>query len=116
MKPRNLRHRLEKAAKILVTVQKHHPDVQCQFADDKGEDGHLMVKLPLGGDPSKLGADLEGKGWQFTRMRSPWLGAEIYRGGKGGQPRVIIEVEIPANRLSRGPEVAEVPISFKGDK
>ncbi|WP_309385576.1 hypothetical protein [Cerasicoccus frondis] len=113
MKPRNLRHRLEKAAKLLVIVQKHHPDVLCQFADDKGQDGHLMVRLPLGGDPSKLGGDLESKGFAFTKARSPWLGAEIYRGAKEGQPRVIIEVEIPANRLSRGPEVAELPFSFK---
>jgi len=114
MKPRNLRHRLEKAAKLLVVVQKHLPDVPCQFADDKGENGHLMVRLPLGGDPAKLGADLEGRGFTFTKARSPWLGAEIYRGAKDGQPRIIIEVEIPANRLSRGAEVAEAPFSFKG--
>ncbi|MGE9295395.1 MAG: hypothetical protein ACQKBV_03820 [Puniceicoccales bacterium] len=116
MKARNLRHRLEKAAKLLVTVQKHLPDVTCQFADDKGENGHLMVRLPLGGDASKLGADLEGRGFAFTRARSPWLGAEIYRGTKEDQPRIIIEVEIPANRLSRGPEIAELAYSFKNGK
>ncbi|WP_269539460.1 hypothetical protein [Cerasicoccus fimbriatus] len=113
MKPRNLRHRLEKAAKLLVIVQKHHPEVQCQFADDKGENGHLMIRLPLGGDPSKLGQELESRGFAFTKARSPWLGAEIYRGAKSDQPRIIIEVEIPANRLSRGPEVAELAFSFK---
>ncbi|WP_309397189.1 hypothetical protein [Cerasicoccus maritimus] len=113
MKPRNLRHRLEKAAKLLVVVQKYHPEVLCQFADDKGDNGHLMIRLPLGGDPSKLGSELEGKGYAFTKARSPWLGAEIFRGSKSGQPRVIIEVEIPANRLSRGPEIAELPHSFK---
>lgn len=113
MKARNLRHRLEKTAKLLVIVQKHLPEVSCQFADDKGDNGHLMVRLPLGGDPSKLGVDLESRGFRFTRARSPWLGAEIFRGAKEGQPRVIIEVEIPANRLSRGPEVTEAPFSFR---
>ncbi|GHB94170.1 hypothetical protein [Cerasicoccus arenae] len=113
MKPRNLRHRLEKSAKLLVVVQKHLPEVQCQFADDKGENGHLMVRLPLGGDPEKLGAELESRGFRFTRARSPWLGAEIFRGTREDQPKVIIEVEIPANRLSRGPEVTEQAYSFK---
>lgn len=114
MKPRNLRHRLEKAAKLLVIVQKHLPEVLCQFADDKGEHGHLMVRLPLGGDPRKLGADLESRGFAFTHTRSPWLGAEIYRGSKDDQPKVVIEVEIPANRLSRGEDRAEQAFRFKG--
>jgi len=116
MKARNLRHRLEKAAKLLVIVQKHLPDVACQFADDKGESGHLMVRLPLGGDPSRLGADLESRGFTFTRARSPWLGAEIYRGAKEEQPQVIIELEIPANRLSRSPDISPQPFTFKAAK
>ncbi|MEO0795468.1 MAG: hypothetical protein AAFX93_09910 [Verrucomicrobiota bacterium] len=115
MKPRNLRHRLEKTAKLLVIVQKHLPDVACQFADDKGENGHLMIRLPLGGDPTKLGSDFEGRGFVFTRTRSPWLGADIFRGTKPDQPRVIIEVEIPANRLSRVPD-HEQEFSFKAKK
>lgn len=115
MKPRNLRHRLEKTAKLLVIVQKHMPDVSCQFADDKGDHGHLMMRLPMGGDPAKLGKDLESKGFSFTRTRNPWLGAITYRGSKDDQPDVIIEVEIQADRLNPSREIAPVPHSFRED-
>lgn len=113
MKPRNLRHRLEKAAKLLVTVQKYFPEVDCQFADEKGAHGHLMLRLPMGTDPAKLGRDLEGKGFAFTRTRNPWLGVMTYRAHKEDQPDVLIEVEIHANRLNPAREIAPEPHSFK---
>ncbi|MEM9226583.1 MAG: hypothetical protein AAGA45_01310 [Verrucomicrobiota bacterium] len=113
MKPRNLRHRLEKTAKLLVVVQKRMPDVSCQFADDKGEYGHLMLRLPLGGDPSKLGKELESKGFVFTKTRNPWLGTMTYRGSKEEQPDIIIEIEIHADRLNPSVEIAPEAFSFR---
>lgn len=113
MIPRNLRHRMEKAAKLLVIVQKHLPDSTCRFADEQGSDGHLIVHLPRGGDGSKLGADLEGKGFTFTHARNPWLGLITYKGTKTEQPTVIIEIETAADRLYRSENVTSEPFSFK---
>ncbi len=116
MKPRNLRHRLEKAAKLLVIVQKHMPEVKCQFDDNKGDSGHLIVHLPLGSDASKLGKDLESKGFAFTRTRNPWLGNMTYRGKKEEQPDILIEVEIHADRLNPSREIAPCPHTFREEK
>ena len=53
MKPRSLRHRLEKAAKALVVIHKHTPNVDCLLDEDKGEHGHLILKFD-DGDSSKM--------------------------------------------------------------
>jgi hypothetical protein len=113
MKPRNLRHRLEKTARLLVTVQKYLPEVDCRFDDLQGDHGCLMVRLPRGGNPVELGKDLEGKGMRFTRVHKPWLGVITYRGVKEDQPHVIIEVETVADRLYRGNENKPEPWSFR---
>lgn len=113
MKPRNLRHRLEKTAKLLVIVQKHLPDCDCRFAEDKGREGHLVVHLGNSDNSQKLGADLESKGFSFTKMHNPWLGLITYKGTKGDQPSVIIEAETTADRLYRGAETSAESFSFK---
>ena len=113
MKPRNLRHRLEKSAKLLVIIQKYLPDSVCRFAEENGREGHLIVHLNSGDDPQKLGADLESKGFAFTRMHNPWLGLITYKGEKNDQPSVIIETETTADRLYRGSETASEAHSFK---
>lgn len=113
MKPRNLRHRLEKASKLLVTVQKYLPDASCRFADEQGEEGHLIVHLSRGTDITKLGLELEGKGFNFSKFHSPWLGVITYKGAKPEQPSVILEVEIVADRLYQGEQVAAEDFSFK---
>lgn len=113
MIPRNLRHRLEKAAKLLVIVQKYLPEASCRFADEQGNHGHLIIHLPRGGDGAKLAADLEGKGFTFTRTRNPWLGLMTYKGVKDDQPAVLIEIETAADRLYQGGSGTPEPISFK---
>ncbi len=73
MKPRSLRHRLEKAAKALVLIHKWTPNVNCLLDQDKGEHGHLILKFD-DGDSSKmaaLGKDLENKGYRFRVKNSP---------------------------------------------
>ncbi len=104
---------MEKAAKLLVIVQKYLPDAACRFADEQGDDGHLIVHLQRGGDGAKLGVDLEGKGFVFTRSRNPWLGLITYKGVKTEQPTVVIEVETAADRLYHGSETAPEKFSFK---
>ncbi|WOO41762.1 hypothetical protein [Rubellicoccus peritrichatus] len=113
MKPRNLRHRQEKSAKLLVIIQKYLPDCSCSFAAEKGTEGHLVVHLGSSDDPQKLGSDLESKGFAFTRMHNPWLGLITYKGTKGDQPSVIIESETTADRLYRGAETTAEAYSFK---
>jgi len=113
MKPRNLRHRLEKTAKLLVIVQKHLPNVTCRFEDDKGEHGLLTIRLPQGEDLSALGDDLESRGFAFTRVHRAFQGVITYRGIKTDQPVVVIDVEVRADRLERIEEVEAEPYSFK---
>jgi len=113
MKPRHLRHRLEKSAKLLVFVQKHLADAACSFAYEAGDNGSLIVRLPMGTAPAKLGAELESKGFTFTRTHNPWLGIITYRGDKTEQPTVLIEVETTADRLHRGQDQSAEAYSFK---
>lgn len=114
MKPRQLRHRLEKSAKLLVVVQKYFAEATCSFAYEAGNDGSLIVRLPLGTDPKKLGADLESKGFVFKRKHNPWLGLLTYRGDKSEQPSVLIEIETAADRLNQSQEISAEAYSFKG--
>jgi len=117
MKPRELRHRLEKSAKLLVTIQKHLPDVEARFADDKAEAGQVIVSThQLASSEahiSKLGVDLENKGYKFKKMTNKWLGNIIYQGYKPGQPDLLIEVETHVNRFNHAEDGRAQPFSFK---
>lgn len=113
MTPRNLRHRLEKAAKLLVTVQKHLPNARTQFIDDRGTAGQLVLFTADIPEMHRLGGELESKGFQFTRTHNPWLGVIRYRGEKAEQPTVIIEIETIADRLYRAVEPKPEPFSFR---
>lgn len=104
MTPRNLRHRLEKNAKLLVIVQKYLPKVDSRFADDKGTYGHLLLHCSPANAPfdqlQKLGQELESKGYRFTKSSNAWLGQTVYKGIREEQPDVIMEVETQVNRLA----------------
>ena len=83
MKPRSLRHSLEKAAKLLVLIQKHVPDVECSHDELKGTDGQLMLDFAASGNSRPqmvaLGKDLENRGYQFTEKRVPgWARSPIW--------------------------------------
>jgi hypothetical protein len=115
MKPRSLRHRLEKAAKALVLIQKHTPNVDCLLDEDKGEHGHLILKYD-DGDASKmtaLGKDLENKGYRFSQKKSPWLGQVTYQGKADDKPSIIITRPITKDRLAINEDSPEQPYSFK---
>lgn len=112
MTPRNLRHRLEKSAKLLVTIQKYLPHVSCRFDDDRGESGQVIVDLAKGDSAERLGTDLEGRGYRFTRTRNAWLGNVTFRGEREGQPGILISMAIQADRLNRAEVVAE-PYTFR---
>lgn len=117
MNPRNLRHRLEKAAKLLVVVQKHVPDVDCVMNEDKGENGHLIIDFSsIGADFGKmqaLGKDLEGKGYTFVEKRKPWLGNINYTGRSEGKTTIVLTVPINKDRLSIDEDNPETAYSFK---
>lgn len=104
MKPRQLRHRLEKASKLLVIIQKHVPDVDCRVDEDKGENGHLVADFTNSGiDPRKmiaLGKDLENKGYQFTQKKSPWLGQISYQGVANDKTTIVLSQPINKDRLA----------------
>ncbi len=116
MKPRDLRHLLEKAAKILVTIQKHGPDVDCSIDETKGEHGQVVIDLKetrLGWDLIKqLGKELESKGYSFVETKSPWLGTTTYRGRSGDKPTVIISVPITKDRLAINEVIPDRDFSF----
>ena len=115
MKPRSLRHRLEKAAKALVLVQKHTPNVHSLLDEDKGEHGHLILKYD-DGDASKmtaLGKDLESKDYQFRVKKSPWLGQVTYLGKADDKTSIIITRPITKDRLAINEDSPEQPYSFK---
>jgi len=115
MKPRSLRHRLEKAAKALVIIQKHTPNVDCTVDEDKGEHGHLVLKYDEG-DPKKmaaLGKDLESKGYSFKVKKSPWLGQITYLGKAEDKPSIVLTRPITKDRLAINEDSPEVPSSFK---
>ena len=115
MKPRILRHHLEKAAKALVLIQKHTPNVSCLLDEDKGEHGHLILKFD-DGDISKmnaLGKDLEGKGYRFKLKKSPWLGQVTYFGKAEDKTSIVITRPITKDRLAINEDSPEQPYSFK---
>lgn len=116
MKPRNLRHRLEKVAKLLVTVQKHAPEVRCVIDEEKGNNGHLVLDFADSGmsrtKMNALGKDLEGKGYSFTEKKSPWLGQTTYAGRSQDKPTIMLTVPIHKNRLAINDESPERPYSF----
>jgi len=116
MKPRSLRHRLEKSAKALVIIQKHAPDVDCILDENKGEWGHLIINLEGNGiSQSKiiaLGKDLEHKGYHFKQKRSPWLGQTTYLGKANEKPSIVITLPIVKDRLVINEGASEHPYSF----
>jgi hypothetical protein len=115
MKPRSLRHRLEKAAKALVVIHKHTPNVDCLLDEDKGEHGHLILKFD-DGDVSKmatLGKDLENKGYRFRVKNSPWLGQVTYLGKADDRPSIVITRPIAKDRIAINEDSPELPYSFK---
>jgi len=111
MKPRSLRHRLEKAAKLLVIVQKHTPEVNCVIDQDKGENGHLVLDFDgtgmSRGKMVALGKDLEGRGYVFTKKKSPWLGQITYTGRADDKPTVLLTLPIHKDRLAINEEMPE---------
>ena len=116
MKPRSLRHRLEKAAKLLVTIQKHTPEVSCIFDEGRGAHGHIVADFADAGvSRSKmlaLGKDLEGLGYHFIEKRSPWLGQITYTGRVDEKPTVVLSLPISKDRLAINEQAPEKPFSF----
>ncbi|MFU8847223.1 MAG: hypothetical protein ACNA77_00700 [Opitutales bacterium] len=117
MKPRQLRHRLEKAAKLLVVVQKHAPEVHCNFDADKGNEGHLILDFAQSGmSPSKiiaLGKELESRDYKFTEKKSPWLGQITYTGRTEEKPTVLLTLPIQQDRLAINEPAVEKDFCFK---
>ena len=117
MQPRHLRHRLEKAAKLLVLIQKFIPEVDCRMDEDKGESGHLVVDFTASGiDPRKmvaLGRELENKGYQFTQKKSPWLGQISYQGVAADKTTVVLTQPITKDRLAINEDSPAAAYSFK---
>jgi len=119
MKPRDLRHRLERFAKLLVLVQKHTPDVDCVIDEERGHSGRIVLDFTGTGmsrtKMNALGKELEGKGYSFTEKKNPWLGQTTYTGRDGEkQPTIIFTLPIVQDRLAINEEIPETPHSFKG--
>jgi hypothetical protein len=116
MKPRILRHCLEKAAKVLVFVQKHTPDVDCTLDEDKGASGQVILNFEgisvHQGKMIDLGKDLESKGYRFTKRKNPWLGQTTYQGRADDKPNIVITVPMTKDRLAINEESPEVSYSF----
>lgn len=116
MQPRSLRHRLEKAAKILVIVQKHTPDVSCVMDVEKGREGHLVLDFAGSGmsrsKMNALGKDLESRGYNFTEKKSPWLGQTTYTGRANEKPTIVLTVPINKDRLAINEAAPEKPYRF----
>lgn len=119
MKPRSLRHHLEKAAKILVLIQKHTPDVNCTLDEDKGTHGCVIVDIDGTGtsrsDMINLGKELEHKGYRFTKRKSPWLGKTTYQGKADDKPNVLLTHPMAKDRLAINEETPEQSYSFAND-
>jgi len=119
MKPRILRHRLEKVAKLLVIVQKHATEASCVIDEDKGREGHLIIDLAdIGSGESKLaalGKALEGRGYNFSEKKSPWLGLTTYTGRAEDKPTVVISMPITIDRLAINDEAPETAYHFSDD-
>jgi hypothetical protein len=116
MKPRSLRHRLEKAAKVLIFIQKHTPDVNCTLDVDKGAHGQIIIDFAEAGvSQSKLvalGKELESKGYNFTKRSCPWLGQTTYLGRADDKPNVAITLPMTKDRLAINEDSPEVAYSF----
>ncbi len=117
MKPRSLRHRLEKICKLLVVIHKYTPEVDCLLHEDKGENGHVVVDFSGSGmsrsKMTALGKDLEGKGYRFTEKKSPWLGQTTYTGRDADKPTVLFTLPIVKDRLAINDASDEKTFSFK---
>lgn len=102
MKPKSLRHCLEKAAKALVLIQQQTPNVECILDEGKGEHGHIILKFdPGSADKIKaLGRKLEDKGYRFKIKKSPWLGQITYLGKANQNPSIIFILPITKDRLT----------------
>lgn len=120
MKPRNLRHRLEKASKLLVVIQKHLPDVETSFAEEKGEHGEIVVSCGDAYNPPKelpkLGRDLENKGFTFQRTDTPWLGLRTFRAKKESQPNIVLQLATQTDRSALAEETGPQPFTFREKK
>ncbi len=118
MNARHLRHRLEKAAKLLVIVQKHTPEVSCNFDEDKGNEGHLILDFAGSGmsrsKMKSLGEDLESRDYTFTEKKSPWLGQITYTGRAKEKPTIVITLPINQDRLAINEAEPEKPYRFTG--
>ncbi len=117
MKPRKLRHRLEKISKLLVIIQKHTPDVDCVLDEERGDNGRVVVDFTGSGmsrsKMNALGKDLESKGYKFTEKSSPWLGQITYTGRDGDKhPMVAFTLPIIKDRLAINEEAPEKAFSF----
>ncbi|MFT5623081.1 MAG: hypothetical protein ACI9FZ_001009 [Bacteroidia bacterium] len=115
MKPRSLRHCIEKAAKALVLIHKWSPNVDCLLDEDKGEHGHLILKF-VDGESSKmaaLGKDLENKGYRFRVKKSPWLGQVTYLGKADDKTAIVMTLPITKDRIAINEDSPEQPYSFK---
>jgi len=116
MKPRSLRHRLEKISKLLVVIQKHTPEVDCQINEDKGDHGYVVIEFGGSGmsrsKMNALGKDLQGKGYQFTEKKSPWLGQITYTGRDGDKPSIVFTLPIVKDRLAINDQAPEKAYLF----
>lgn len=116
MKPRSLRHRLEKSAKLLVIIQKHAPEADCMLHEEKGENAHLIVDFSGNHvDRNKLnalGKDLENKGYGFVEKNNPWLGQVTYTGRDADKTTVVLSVPITKDRLAINDDAPERPFKF----
>ena len=117
MKPRTLRHRLEKAAKLLVLIQKHVPEVSCQWDEARSDHGVLILDFTDSGMSRtklrQLGEDLEARGYQFTHSKSPWLGQETYSCKAPDKTQIVLSLPIVKNRLSVDQGTTQTPYQFK---
>lgn len=116
MKPRSLRHRLERIAKLLVIIQKYTPEVDCVLDEEKGGCGHLVVDFSGSGmsrsKMNALGKELASKGYNFVEKKSPWLGQITYTGRDDDKPTVIFTLPIVKDRLAINDEALEKAYSF----
>ena len=116
MKARSLRHRLEKASKLLVIIQKYTPDVDCRLDEDKGENGYTIVDFTGSGTSRskflELGKELESKGYRFNEKKSPWLGQITYTGRSDDKGTILLMLPITKDRLGINGNVPERPYSF----
>lgn len=119
MKPRSLRHRLEKSAKLLVIIQKHAPETDCRIDEDKGQHGHIIVDFAGSGMSQRklhaLGSDLESKGYSFKRKRRPWLGQVTFTGTAEERPSIVITQASAPDRLAIEEETPAKAYSFSAD-